>query len=184
MSVEAKLPKRAKRLVTEQPQTVAVVKSSSSDSEYQVIVKKTGRSFIYVDCSCPNQRAGSCKHIEAMFGESKRGVGPSNVSVTEFGRKLRDVARGVCTWQQAVRIGARRKRPQTKKKYAEMAVELFNEASTEGQRCRFWPAAREDEPRIGTIRMPAWIIGSHASVRVHEYAGGIALSHIELIDGA
>ncbi len=84
------------------------------------------------------------------------------------------------TWQQAVEAGAGKKRPATCQRYAELAVELFNASVSPGEPCHYWPGVRGGDGRQGTIRLPAWVIGGQPVVRVHEYTGAIALTHVHL----
>lgn len=46
-----------------------------------------------------------------------------------------------------------------------------------------WPGTRDDEPFVTCTRTPAWTLGHGAAVvSVEGRAGGIALTHIQLID--
>jgi len=57
----------------------------------------------------------------------------------------------------------------------------FNRRAPVGTPVRFWPGAREGEGRISKTRTPAWLMSSAVVVSVEGYPGGIALSHIELL---
>lgn len=49
-----------------------------------------------------------------------------------------------------------------------------------GTPCRYWPGARWDEPRHGTIRSRYAVLGGHTVVVwVTGYPGCIAASHVE-----
>lgn len=50
-----------------------------------------------------------------------------------------------------------------------------------GTPVKFWTGARWAEPQIGKIRTPVWLLGGTPVVSVSGYAGGIALTHIEVI---
>lgn len=50
-----------------------------------------------------------------------------------------------------------------------------------GTPVKFWPGARWDEPHVGKIRTPVWLLCGTPVVSVSGYAGGIALTHIEII---
>lgn len=63
-----------------------------------------------------------------------------------------------------------------------MKVTEFNEWYPVGTKVRYWPAARIGDGRPSVTRTPAWMIGEHAVVSVEGYAGGIALTHIEVVE--
>lgn len=70
----------------------------------------------------------------------------------------------------------------TKHQRATEAAEAFNAAHQPGTPVLFWPGIRQAEPLESTTRGTAWALPSgHAVVRVHGRAGGIALTHIEVI---
>lgn len=68
---------------------------------------------------------------------------------------------------------------------AEDECERFNAVTPEGTLVRYWPGERGDETqRIGKTRSRAWPIGGHtACVLIEGYAGGIALTHVEVTHG-
>jgi hypothetical protein len=68
---------------------------------------------------------------------------------------------------------------------AEDECETFNASTPEGTLVRYWPGERGDKTeRVGKTRSRAWPIGGHtASVLIEGYAGGIALTHVEVLDG-
>ncbi len=88
--------------------------------------------------------------------------------------------KSIKTWQQAVKAGAGKKKPATRQKYAELAVELFNASVRSGEPCHYWPGVRHGDGRKGTVQSPAWVINEYPVVRVHEYTGAISLTHVEV----
>lgn len=61
-------------------------------------------------------------------------------------------------------------------------VAAWNAAHPVGTPVRFWPWTREGEGRASCTRSVAWAPGGHTPmVLVEGYAGGIALSHVEVI---
>lgn len=60
--------------------------------------------------------------------------------------------------------------------------DTFNRRHPIGTPVRFWPGVREGEGRVSKTRTPAWLMSSAVVVSVEGYAGGIALSHIEVTD--
>lgn len=63
------------------------------------------------------------------------------------------------------------------------SVETFNQAHPIGTPVRYWPGTRDGEGARSITRSPAWSISGHAVVSVEGYAGGIALSHIDVLSG-
>ncbi|MCB5280560.1 hypothetical protein [Arthrobacter sp. ES1] len=65
------------------------------------------------------------------------------------------------------------------------AAEAFNHQNPPGTPVHFWPGIRLAEPLKSRTRGEAWALPSGAAVvRVEGRAGGIALSHIEVITAA
>lgn len=66
-----------------------------------------------------------------------------------------------------------------------MTAGEFNRLHPVGTPVRYWPGVRQGEGRISTTRTPAWTLGSGAAlVSVEGYPGGIALTHIEPLEGS
>lgn len=62
------------------------------------------------------------------------------------------------------------------------AAAEFNGTNPVGTPVRFWPGAREGVGRESVTSSPAWVMGGHsAMVSVHDYPGGIALTHVEVV---
>ena len=61
-----------------------------------------------------------------------------------------------------------------------MERDEFNRRHPIGTPVRFWPGAREGVGRVSRTRTSAWLMSSAVVVSVDDYAGGIALSHIEV----
>lgn len=69
-----------------------------------------------------------------------------------------------------------------KRERAEEAAVAFNKQHPPGTPVHFWPGIRLVEPLKSRTRGEAWALPSgEAVVRVEGRAGGIALSHIEVI---
>lgn len=69
-----------------------------------------------------------------------------------------------------------------KRERAEEAAAAFNKKHPSGTAVHFWPGIRVAEPQTSRTRGEAWALPSvDAVVRVEGRAGGIALSHIEVI---
>jgi hypothetical protein len=69
-----------------------------------------------------------------------------------------------------------------KRQRAEEAVDAFNKQNPQGTPVLFWPGVRLAEPLKSRTRGEAWALPSgEAVVRVEGRAGGIALTHIEVI---
>lgn len=52
-----------------------------------------------------------------------------------------------------------------------------------GTKVRYWPGAREGEGRLSKTRSRVWLLGHGAPVvKVDGYTGGIALTHIEVVN--
>jgi hypothetical protein len=69
---------------------------------------------------------------------------------------------------------------------AEDECEAFNKRVPEGTEVRYWPGEKGDKEHeyTGKTRSHAWPVGGHtAVVLVTGYTGGIALTHVEVIDG-
>ena len=63
-----------------------------------------------------------------------------------------------------------------------MTADAFNAAYPVGTSVRYWPMVREGEGRLGETRSVAWTLGSgDVIVKVSGYAGGIILTHVEVI---
>lgn len=62
-------------------------------------------------------------------------------------------------------------------------ADTFNEQHPIATPVRYWPALREGEGRPSQTRSPAWALSSGvAVVSVEGYAGGIALSHVQVTE--
>lgn len=59
--------------------------------------------------------------------------------------------------------------------------EKFNAEYPIGTQVWFWPGVKEGTPLISKTRSAAWLIGQEPVVSVENYAGGIALTHIEVV---
>ncbi len=69
-----------------------------------------------------------------------------------------------------------------KRQRAAEAADAFNKQHPPGTPVYFWPGIRLNEPLKSRTRGEAWALPSgEAVVRVEGRAGGIALSHIEVI---
>lgn len=65
------------------------------------------------------------------------------------------------------------------------AVGKFNEVAPVGTPVVFWPGVRKGAGRPSVTRSAAWLMGGHTPVvAVEGYAGGIALTHVEIVAGA
>ena len=53
-----------------------------------------------------------------------------------------------------------------------------------GSLVRYWPGAREGVGRVGRTRSEVWELSGQPVVSIHGYPGGIALTHVELIEDA
>lgn len=61
-------------------------------------------------------------------------------------------------------------------------AEDFNAAHPVGTPVRYWPGLRRGDGIESVTRTPAWCMGGHTPVvTVEGYAGGIALTHVEVI---
>lgn len=68
------------------------------------------------------------------------------------------------------------KRPKT------LTAEAFNAKYPVGTPVRYWPGVREGAGTESKTRSEAWLMGGHSVVvKVEGYAGGIALTHVEVI---
>jgi len=68
---------------------------------------------------------------------------------------------------------------------AEADARAFNEANPVGRTLvRYWRGVREGAPSgVGLTRSPAWALSGHtAVVMVEGTSGGIALTHVEVVD--
>jgi len=66
---------------------------------------------------------------------------------------------------------------------AQRAADTFNRQHPAGTAVRYWPGLRSAEGRLSTIRGRAWGLPSgDAVVRVAGHSGGIALTHIEVVE--
>jgi hypothetical protein len=64
-------------------------------------------------------------------------------------------------------------------------AERFNAANPIGTPVRYWPGVRDGEGRESVTRSPAWaLLSGQAIVCVEGYAGGIALTHVEVTSHA
>lgn len=64
---------------------------------------------------------------------------------------------------------------------SEREVRKFNESFPAGTPVRFWPGARVGEGQVSRTRGQAWVLCGTAVVSVEDYAGGIALTHVDVI---
>jgi len=65
-------------------------------------------------------------------------------------------------------------------KKPQKAVDEFNAEHPIGTPVLFWPWTKSGPGRESETRTPAWVMGGHsAMVSVEDYAGGIALTHVE-----
>jgi hypothetical protein len=53
-----------------------------------------------------------------------------------------------------------------------------------GALVRYWPGVREGVGRVGRTRSEVWEVSGQPVVSIHGYAGGVALTHVELIEPA
>lgn len=61
-------------------------------------------------------------------------------------------------------------------------AQKFNAAHPVGTPVRYWPGLRRGDGIESVTRTPAWAMGGHtAVVSVEGYAGGIALTHVEVL---
>ncbi len=59
-------------------------------------------------------------------------------------------------------------------------VDAFNAAHPIGTPVKFWPGLREGDGLDSQTRSGAWLVGGHTPVvLIENYAGGIALTHVE-----
>jgi len=65
-------------------------------------------------------------------------------------------------------------------KIAELNARLWNELYPQGTRVRYWPLLGEGDGKASRTRSEAWVVCGSAVVMVDGYAGGIALTHIEV----
>jgi hypothetical protein len=62
-------------------------------------------------------------------------------------------------------------------------VATWNQAHPVGTPVRYWPGAKTGEGLKSKTRTAAWLLSSGAAVvSVDDYAGGIWLAHIEVIE--
>lgn len=60
-------------------------------------------------------------------------------------------------------------------------AEAFNAKYPIGTPVRYWPGAKIGAGTASVTRRAAWMLGGHSAVvSVEGYAGGIALTHIEV----
>ena len=65
-----------------------------------------------------------------------------------------------------------------------LQVDEWNERHEVGAVVHYWPGSRGAAPRVSRTRSEAWMLGDHTPVvMVEGYAGGIALTHVEVLDG-
>ncbi len=65
------------------------------------------------------------------------------------------------------------------------AVATWNANHPVGTPVRYWPGVRKGDGRVGVTRTPAWLMGGKwPAVSVSGYAGGIHLTHVEVVDPA
>jgi hypothetical protein len=65
-----------------------------------------------------------------------------------------------------------------------LTIHQWNEAHPVGTVVSAWPVARTDPPLRTVTRTPAWVLGGHTPVvSVDGYPGGIALTHVEVVNG-
>ena len=68
------------------------------------------------------------------------------------------------------------------KKDTERAVKEFNRESPIGTQVRFWPGTREGQGKVSKTSSVASVLGGHTPVVwVEDYAGCIALTHVEAL---
>ena len=64
-----------------------------------------------------------------------------------------------------------------------MTADEFNAAYPVGTLVRYWPGMRYRHPGVESrTRTPAWTIADTPVVSVKGYPGGIALTHIEVVE--
>lgn len=63
-----------------------------------------------------------------------------------------------------------------------MTADEFNTAHTIGTPVIAFPGTRDGRGMLSRTRTPAWTIGEHAVVSVEGHAGGIALTHIIIVE--
>jgi len=63
-----------------------------------------------------------------------------------------------------------------------VTADEFNAAHPIGTPVVAFPGTREGRGALTRTRTPAWTIGKHAVVSVEAYAGGIALTHIIVVE--
>ena len=69
--------------------------------------------------------------------------------------------------------------------YQREVVATWNANHPIGTPVRYWPGVREGAGRVGITRTPAWLMGKKwPAVSVSGYAGGIHLTHVEVVDPA
>lgn len=59
----------------------------------------------------------------------------------------------------------------------------FNEDLPVGTSVLFWPMEKTGEGRLSKTRSKAWLVCGFPVVKVEGYSGGIALTHIEVVEG-
>lgn len=66
---------------------------------------------------------------------------------------------------------------------AQREAEAWNNGHQRGTAVRYWPGERTGPGVVSKTRSPAWALcHGHAVVSVDGYAGGIALTHVEVIE--
>lgn len=63
-----------------------------------------------------------------------------------------------------------------------MTADEFNATHSVGTPVLAFPGTRDGRGMLTRTRTPAWTIGEHAVVSVEGYAGGIALTHIIVVE--
>jgi hypothetical protein len=65
-----------------------------------------------------------------------------------------------------------------------LTAHKWNQAHPVGTVVKAWPGDRTDPPLRTVTRTPAWVLGGHTPVvSVDGYPGGIALTHVEVVNG-
>lgn len=62
-----------------------------------------------------------------------------------------------------------------------MTADEFNAAHAVGALVRYWPGSRTGLGRMSHTRTPAWDVCGHPVVSVEGYPGGIALTHVQIV---
>lgn len=68
-----------------------------------------------------------------------------------------------------------------RKRRAQKRADDFNQHYPVGTPVRYWAGVREGAGTISKTRTPAWLVSDHVSVSVEGKAGGIAISHVDVL---